>query len=151
MALKFFQIGKANEEIDRLNAELAKVTAERDALTGNDSTIAAEAEKVKGELAAASAKIVQLESDLATARQSISSLKETNLKVESDLHAAQAKLANPEARIKEAAAVQAAEITAKLGQPPVVAAPPANPAQPEKKALKGRERHLAAIKIEGVQ
>lgn len=117
MALRFFQIGKANEEIDRLAAELAKVTSERDALQGNDSTIAAEAEKVKGELAAANAKAVQLDADLATAKQTISTLTEGKAKAEADLKAAQESIADPAGTIQKLAAVKAQEIAAGQGIP----------------------------------
>lgn len=117
MALKFFQIGKANEEIDRLTAELAKVTTERDALAGNDSSVAADAEKIKGELAAANAKGVQLESDLATARQTIASLTEGKTKAEADLKAARETIADPNGEIQKLAATKAQEIAAGQGIP----------------------------------
>lgn len=112
MAFKFFNIGKANEEIDKLEASVAQLTAERDAIRGNTGQVEAAAEKLKSGLAAADAKIVQLESELSTARTAGTSLT-------AELSAANAKLANPDERIKEAASIQAAEITAKLGQPPV--------------------------------
>jgi len=144
MAYKFFNIGKANEEIDKLEAAVAKLTAERDAIKDNDSTIAAEAEKLKTRLASADAKVVQLDADLATARQSISSLTTERDAARSELATANAALANPEQRIKEAASVQAAQITASLGQPPI-AAQPAAPPNPSA-GLTGLERAIAAHK-----
>ncbi len=149
MALKFFQIGKANEEIDRLELANAELTRQIEAFKGNDSEVVAAAEKIKGELAASGAKVVQLESDLATARLSITSLTGERDAARTELATANGKLANPDQRIKDAAAVQAAQITASLGQPPVTAQPAVNPAAPANPEVKGRDRFLAAIKIEG--
>ena len=148
-AYKFFNIGKANEEIDRLESLVASLTTQVETLKGNDSEIAAAAEKVKGELATASAKIVQLESDLGTARQTISTVTAARDKAETDLKEANAKLANPEQRIKEAASVHAAEITARLGQPPVVAAPTTAPGGNEAKTW--AEKAVAAAEAKAAQ
>lgn len=142
MAFKFFSIGKANEEIDKLESSLAELTRERDALKENSAAIETDAENVKSELASAGAKAVQLESDLATARQSITSLTVERDAAVSAQKAAEAKLANPSAQIKEAAALQALEITAKLGQPPVTSAPPPAPANPGA-GLKGLDLAIA--------
>lgn len=144
MAFKFFNIGKANEEIDKLESSVAQLTEERDAIKANSGEIEAAAETFKGELTAARQKAVQLESDLATARQSIATLTTERDTASAAQNTAEAKLANPSEQVKALASAQALEITAKLGQPPVTAAPPA-PANPAA-GLTGLDRAIAAHK-----
>lgn len=143
-AYKFFNIGKANEEIDRLQGQLAALTAENTSLKENVPQVEAAAESLRTDLESTKAKLTQAESDLATARQTISTVTAAKDKAETDLAAANAKLANPEERIQQAASVQAASITASIGVPPVAAAP-ADP-QPKSKSLTGLERAIAAHK-----
>ena len=147
MAFSFIRIGEANNEIDRLNSSVATLTAERDALKSNEGEIATAAEKFKSEFATAHSRIVQLEADLSTARTSIAGLTAEKESVGKELKTAQDKLANPDARITEAASIQAAEITAKLGQPPVATIPNPNPAAESKVAAVGRARFLSTFKI----
>lgn len=144
MAFGFFNIGKANEEIERLNQAVAALTAENTALKENTPLIEAAAEKLKTDSEATALKLSQVEADLATAKDSVASLTAAKEKAEADLAAANAKLANPGEQIKNAASAQAAAITASIGVPPVVATSPTQPSP--SKSLTGLERAIAAHK-----
>jgi predicted nucleic acid-binding Zn-ribbon protein len=117
MAWKFLNIGKANAEIERLQAEVATVTKERDdaraALTDNHSETVSAAESLQTNLTAAQA-------DLVTAKASVASLGAQVTKLEADLKVANEKLANPEAQVVQIASRRALEITQAQGQAPVV-------------------------------
>jgi len=70
MAWKFFRIGAANDEIVRLETEVAnrdkkisELEAEKKAMAENDSGVAGQAEGLKAELDDANLKIAQLEKD----------------------------------------------------------------------------------------
>ena len=119
MAFKFFNIGKANEEIDNLTSSIAALTLENQSLKDNSPLIEAEAEKLKGEFSAVSGKLSQVEADLATSKQTISTLS-GELKVATD------KLANPSAQIQKAASVQAAAIVASAGHAAIEVVPTGN-------------------------
>lgn len=109
---KFFNIGKANEEITRLEAENATLKEDAKNASENAAAIATNAEGVTTEL-------TQLKADHATAKTSISSLTARAEKAETELKAANEKLANPSVQIKEVASRKALEITQAQGQPPV--------------------------------
>lgn len=143
-AFKFFNIGKANEEITRLESRVAELTTENESLKQNGPAVEAAAETLQSDLDSTKSKLAQVESDLSTAKQTISTLTAAKEKAEADLSAASAKLANPGVQIDEAASAKAAAITASIGVPPVAATAP-NP-QPASKALTGLERAIAAHK-----
>lgn len=111
---KFFNIGKANEEITRLEAELATAKAEAKTATDNADEVVKNAEAVATELA-------QVKSDLATAKTTISSLTARAETAETEAKEAKAKIANPSEQIKNRASQEALNITASQGQPPVAA------------------------------
>lgn len=146
---KFFNIGKANAEITRLETELAGVRAELATAKENATAIEASAEGAQAEL-------TQAKADLVTAKASIASLngtitaKDTELAgVKAELKTANEKIAAPAGTIQQAAAVKAAEITAAQGQPPVKVTPPESPAgNKEASGLKGFEKVQAAIKAQ---
>ena len=114
MAFKFFNIGKANDEISNLESKVAELTSEVASLKENTPQIEAAAESLKVELTETKSKLAQAESDLSTSKASLASVS-AELKVSND------RLANPPALIKEAAAVQAAVIAASVGVPPISA------------------------------
>ena len=140
MAFKFFNIGKANEEIDNLTSSIAALTLENQSLKDNSPLIEAEAEKIKGECSALSGKLSQVEADLETSKQTISTLS-GELKVATD------KLANPSAQIQKAASVQAAAIVASAGHAAIEVAPNQNPQGSPAPEAKGRDRFVSAFKI----
>lgn len=145
--MKILNIFKANKEIERLTAELA--TAQESAKGGakEETEAISEANKALSKANAdLEAENTQLKADLATGKQTIGTLSAQKEKAETELAAAQATIANPEGEIEKRAAIKAAEITAKLGQPPIPGTPPpAN--QPPKADAKGRDRFLATIKV----
>ncbi len=112
---KFFNIGKANAEIIRLETELAGVRAELAAGKENATAIEASAEATQAEL-------TQAKADLVTAKASISSITAAHDAVKAELKTANEKLANPSQQVKEAASRKAMEITQGQGQPPVAGA-----------------------------
>ncbi len=107
---KFFNIGKANEEITRLETELATAQAALATSTENASAVEANAETLK-------AKVAELE----TASTSVAALTSENQKLSTDLAAANAKLANPGEQITIKASQEALKITQAQGQPPIAA------------------------------
>ena len=118
---KFFNIGKANEEITRLEAENAQCKADLKTANDNSEQIATAAQS-NAEL------LAKCQTDLAAATTSIATITARAEKAESDLKVANEKLANPSEQIKQAAARKAQEITASQGQPPVKAETGAGPA-----------------------
>jgi chromosome segregation ATPase len=111
---KFFNIGKANAEIERLTAELETVKAE----SVQSKQHAEEVEKAAEGIQAA---LVQAKADLETAKASVSTLTARAEKAESDFKSAQDKIANPDAQIVQIASRKALQITQAQGQPPVTA------------------------------
>lgn len=118
MAYKFFNIGKANAEIDRLEAELVTAKESAKAAAENAAEVEKDAEKVSTEL-------TQARADLATAKQTISTATARAEKAEADLKVANDKLANPGEQIKIKASQEAQKITAGQGQPPIESKTPA--------------------------
>jgi septal ring factor EnvC (AmiA/AmiB activator) len=110
-AFKFFNIGKANTEIERLAAELTKVSADRDearaAVEGNNSEAVKAGEELQVKVSAhektiesLNAQVKDLTGKLATAETEAKTAKESSGK---------------------AASQQAAAITGAQGQPPIKA------------------------------
>jgi chromosome segregation ATPase len=145
--MKFFNIVKANAEIEKLETQVTALTGEVATLKENAPQIEAAAETLRTEKAELSSKLDQAESDLATAKQTISTLTNEKADVAKQLAEANAKLANPGEVIKQTASAQAAAIVASVGQPAIAATPTTDPAQEQKPELKGRARYDAAIKI----
>lgn len=144
-AYKFFNIGKANAEIDRLAAENTELQTRLKAAEENAAEVAKAPE--------------QLTADLATARQSIASLTAQIDTIKRDSASASARADASDAALKsekeskageiaKAASAKAMEITASQGQPPLAGSPPENPGAQSKivdPKLKGRERVAAAL------
>src|ERR1035438_10270732 len=70
MVWQFLNIGKANAEIDRLNAENLKVTKERDdanaAVESNSTEVTKHAEELQGQVTAATSTITGLQGQVGT-------------------------------------------------------------------------------------
>lgn len=146
MAFKFFNIGKANEEITRLEGEVARLTTEAQTATENANAVAAAAEQCKTDLTAAQteittlkANLVQKDSDLAT----VASVTEENKTLK-------ATIADPKGEI----ANRAAELARAQGVPaPIAIAQTPNPSgNPDKlaeaKKLTGLAKFVAIEKLE---
>lgn len=118
MAFKFLKIGNANAEIDRLNAELAKVTKERDdaiaATSENSSEVVKEAEKLQGELTTAQASIATLTSERDAAVSQIAGK-------DAEIKALNEKLAAKDGEVQIKVAQQVQNVQASLGAPPIPA------------------------------
>ena len=146
-AFRFFNIGKANEEITRLESRIQELEAENTQLKDNGPAVEAEAEKVRGELADAQSKLAKADADLKAAQGDVTKLTAERDQAKKDLEAANAKLANPGEQVKKAASEQAAAIVQQIGVPPVPTTPNANPAATKPAEATGRARFLGAIKI----
>jgi chromosome segregation ATPase len=154
--MKFFNIVKANAEIEKHEATIATLTGELTALKDNAPQIEAAAEALRNEKTALEAKAAQVESDLATAKQTISTLTGERDAISAQLMEANKKLANPGEQIKNAASAQAAAIVAASGHTPIAAAPEVktDAGAKEREAiskLSGVERAIAAHKLKNVQ
>lgn len=137
MALKFFQIGKANEEISRLEG----IVADRDAALAEAQTRIATLETApKGD--------AQVVADLATARQTIGTLETQVKKLTTDVEAAKSEAVTAKAEAEKVASQKAAAITAAQGQPPIDNKPSGNPTatKPDVSELKGLDKAIAAHK-----
>jgi uncharacterized phage infection (PIP) family protein YhgE len=148
MAFKFFNIGKANEEVSRLEGEVTRITSDLATANANAEAISTEAEKLKSDLTAANAKIAELNqtaSDLATAKLSIQSLTH-----ERDELAA--KIADPKGEIAAQAAKAALSIAAGQGVTAPVAIAPEKPKAETNleaaKKLTGLAKVIALEKLE---
>jgi chromosome segregation ATPase len=117
-AFKFFNIGKANEEIENLQSQIATLTAENASLKENTPQVEAAAETLRNELEASKAKLAQAEVDLATAKASVASLTAEKETLSTKLTETTAKVGE---QVKTAASAQAAAIVAGIGVPPVTA------------------------------
>ncbi len=113
---KFFNIGKANAEILRLEAELSKAQEAEKIAIQNASEVSTVAESLKEQFG-------QVQADLVTAKATIASVTARAEKTEAELKVAQESLANPAAQIVKIASTQAAQITAAQGQPPLAVTP----------------------------
>jgi len=149
MSFKFFNIGKANAEVDRLEAEVARLTSELQSAQENAGAVEKGAEELRSSLLEASKANATKDAEIARLNGLVAG-KDTELATtKAELAKANEKLANPSAQIQQAASVKAAEITAAQGQPPVKASPVENPSKQEAKPeLKGFAKARAAFKAE---
>lgn len=142
MALKIWNIGKANAEIDRLTGELAAVAKERDdlkaAIESNKTEVSAEAETLQASFTASQARVTALEAELVTAKADAEA-KAGEIKALSE------KLAAKDAEVEVKVSRRLMEQQAVLGQPdkPTAAGISAN-----SKPLFGIQRVIAAEKAE---
>ena len=139
MAYKFFNIGKANAEIERLEQELAAAKAAKP-----DATISAQLaealasnETISGQLTAATAESAALKAQVSELTGKV-----TKLEADAAKHAVD--MENLEKSVNDRAAKRAQEIQARLGSP---AAPAVDPAAKTAAAGQtGMARLLAAAK-----
>lgn len=102
---RFFNVGKANAEIERLETALTEAQTKIAELSGNDSQIAAQAESIRADFAAAQLQVSEL-----TAKLTASEATKAELA---------AKVAAIPAQVTTQAAAQAANIVSQVGVPPV--------------------------------
>jgi len=136
MALKIWNIGKANARIDELEKQLAEKETDLVALASNPTELEND--------------LTQFKADLSTAKQTIGTL-ETAAKAHADqvsklavaLASAEAKLALVPAQIETAAAAKAVQQTAAQGIPPLkitVVADPQTTTRPLPKGMSAQDR-----------
>lgn len=134
---RFYKIGEANAEIERLTAENISLNGRISAMESNPGEAVANAEKA---IAEKDAEISRVKSESDRLAKQISDNA-------SDLKTANDKLAAMPAEIENAASLKAKEIAAAQGIPPVKDTPPANPKANSAKidpTLKGIEKAYAA-------
>lgn len=135
LEMKIFNIGKANAEIEKLQKDLEAAQAESKTLKENIATIEAAAESEKDRADKASKEADSLRSQIKELTDAKAKAEADALKIKTDFEAKEKNLA---AEVEKQASAKALQITAGQGQPPIVAAPAANPAKPETKSdLKG--------------
>lgn len=112
MAWKFFHIGKANEEITRLETEVASRDRKISDLEGQLKAVA------EGEGAVAAA-ATDLQTKLDAAQAQIKALEAERDQLKKDLAASQQNLEAEKASVEKKAAAKALEITGRQGQVPI--------------------------------
>jgi chromosome segregation ATPase len=141
MAWKFYNVGKANAEIERLEAEVATLKAQLADAVVTPEEITKHAEAMAAANADLTAKLADVSAKLGGA-----TLARVALETAVSTHAET--LAAKDAEVERLAAAKALEITQKQGQPPIPAdAQEAQKAQ-AKQELKGLARTTAALKAE---
>ena len=109
---RFFNVGKANAEIERLEIALTEAQTKIAELSGNDSQIAAQAESIRADFAAAQTQVSELTAKLTASESAKAELA--------------AKVSAIPAQVATQAAAQAANIVSQVGVPPL---PPGQPQQ----------------------
>lgn len=134
--MNFFNIGKANAEIVKLQGEVQAAKDELLVATNNLTDTETRAEQLLANDKQSSAQIVKLTADLLSAQQVISSQKAAFIELEKTIDAK--------------ASRKALEITAAQGQPQLQVKPESNPASTPSKAsgLKGLAKVEAAFAAE---
>jgi chromosome segregation ATPase len=147
---KFFNIGKANAEIVRLEAEVTKSQAETKAAKDNAVEVEAAAEATSAELITAKAELKTAKDQVAAKDLELAAKDSEIAIVKAELKTAKEQLANPSEQIRKIASHKAAEITAAQGQPPVKVATAENPAAAGKEPnnLVGLAKVQAAFKAQ---
>lgn len=139
MGLKFYEIGKANAEIDRLMAEGAALTAENSALKETILTTVTESERLEKELAESKTQLGAMGKQLAAEQT----------KAAQQAESAAANLKVIQASTEQIASAKALEITQAQGIPPVVINPTEIPGKTSNAAnLRGHDRVVAAIEAQ---
>ena len=130
---KFFNIGKANAEIDRLQLALDAANAAKP-----DATISTQLQEALASNETISGQLTQANSDLIAAKASIASLTAEKTALETNHKTA---MTNLEASVADKAAKRAQEIQAGLGSP---AAPAVDPAAKPAEGKTGLSRLVSA-------
>jgi chromosome segregation ATPase len=148
--LKFWNIGKANAEIVRLEAEVVKAQAETKAAKDNAAEVETAAEATSAELVTTKAELKTDKDQVAAKDLQIAAKDSEIATVKAELKTTQEKLANPSVQITQIASQKAAEITAAQGQPPVKVPTNTNPAAAGKEPnnLTGLAKVQAAFKAQ---
>ena len=133
---KFWNVGEANAEIDRLETENEQLKAKPVTVTENPKLVA--------DLATANQSVATLATERDAANTALAAERENQTK----LMAAHAKaLQDIEASVEARASSKALTIVASQGVPPLANKPNASPATPDKKdfsTLRGLDRAIAA-------
>lgn len=144
---RFYKIGDANAEIEKLTKERDDLKSRAEAAESNADEIAKQAEASKD----ASKSIA----DITKERDDWKAKHDAEVKAHSEtkagLEKAQTELAGVPEKIKIEASKQAQQIFASLGQPPIQTAPSAAPAAPQKtdiSQLKGLAKVRAAFEAQ---
>ena len=117
--LKVFSIGKAKAEIERLNAEVARLTSDLQVHTENAELIAKAAEENVAALTAANEKLSKTEAELVQSKANEATAKLSIESLTKERDALAAKISDPKGKVASEAARVALEIVAGQG----VAAP----------------------------
>lgn len=104
----FLSVGKANEEITRLNGEVTRLTTELTTANENVTTLTTAGEDLESQLTASQGEMNRLTSELSTASGSVTTLTKENKELK-------VKAANPSAQVTAAASTQARQIVAAQG------------------------------------
>lgn len=117
-SFKFFKIGEANSEIDRLTAENATLQGRITALEANPGEVVANVEKT----------LAEKDAEIAKHRADVDRLSKENEAHAAKLKETAAKIEGIDAEIDKRASAKALVITAAQGQPPLKGSGSQNPA-----------------------
>jgi len=139
--MRFFRISSANTEIEKLEAENAKLKDEIKSANENASTVATAAEQLKADNLALTASIASHASILAAKDSDITRLN-------AELSAAKSAVIEFDAKLEKAASAKALEICAAQGHVPIKGSKPVDTpakAQEATQGLTGMDRIRASI------
>lgn len=138
-AYKFFDIKKANAEVERLEGEVARLTTEGE----NVAVAISAAESLRTDLTAAQTEITQLKASVAQKDSDLATVKQSLASVSTERDELKATIAKPDGEIEKRASLKAQEIVAGQGAPIVALKTSDNPtAAPEPKTW--AEKAIAA-------
>ena len=141
MAWKFFNIAKANTEIERLEGEVSALKTQLEQVAALPADVQKHAEGLQ-------AQVTKLSEDLQAQSANVIDLLAAKAKLEADAAKHAEVLAAKSAEVDKIAAAKALEITTKQGQPPLdLGATPVNPAKVEapKQDIHGRDLLIVTL------
>lgn len=151
MAFKIFNIGKANEEITRLESEVARLNSELSSVKDNATALENSAQEASTNLTAAQTEITNLKSTLAQKDSELATVTTSLETMTGERDTLKATIEKPDGEIAKQSALKAQEIVAAQGAQVVplkdAETPNQDPSRSEVKKLSGIEKAIAAHKL----
>ena len=142
--MNIFNIGKANQRIAELEAQVQTLTSEVTTTKENSVAVEKRAEELTGQLTTANTNLQSAQGEVTTLKGKITGLEADLTAQKNKVVELQGVIDKPEGAIQKAAAAKAQEILAGVGHQGVTVKPNENPANPKANSKNFTERCLAA-------